>query len=257
MIKLILRTAIFPLALILLFSLVGCASGIPNEVHTPEDAEGRMIGALSGTPAIRLASDLGTVTSFDSPEVMLTSLIAGYVDCVIMESTTAQALISGNNAVRILQDPILEYELRIAVPRENTRLLDAINSALEELENNGVLNRLYNKYFAGRNFTYVPPETAGTRDETLIVALPPDSPPLSFMAEDGRFVGMDVEVAIAVADILGISLRVLEHYVGDLVTSVLHGQADFALGWHPDEAEGLVHASEPYAIVSMVVIVRR
>jgi len=255
--KLIIKATILPIAFILLLALTGCARGIPNEVHTPEDVENRVIGVLSGTPAVRLADDLGTALSFDSPELMLTSLISGYIDCIIMEGTTAEALIAGTSGVRILQDPILEYELRIAVPRENTRLLDAINSALEELDNSGILRNLYNKYFARGRFVYEPPDTAGTRSETLTVALPPDSPPLSFRAEDGRFVGMDAEVAIAVSDILGVSLSVLEHDALDLIASVLHGHADFAMGWPPGDAEGFVHTSEPYAIVRLVVIVRR
>jgi len=255
--KLISKTAILPLMLMLLLALSGCAGGIPNYVHTPEDVENRIIGVLSGTPAVRLAEDLGTATSFDSPEVMLSALVSGSIDCIIMESTTAEALIAGTSGVRILSDPILEYELRIAVPRENTRLLDAINSALEQLENNGTLRALYNRYFARGRFVYEPPDTAGTRPGTLIVGLPPDSPPLSFRAEDGRFVGMDVEVAIAVADILGVALDVSENDAVDLIASVLHGHADFALGWPAGDAGDLVHTSEPYAVVRLVVIVRR
>ncbi|MCL2221723.1 MAG: transporter substrate-binding domain-containing protein [Oscillospiraceae bacterium] len=255
--KLIIKAYIFPLAFVLLFTLTGCAGGIPNDVHTPEDVANRTIGVLSGTPAVRLADDVGTAVSFDVPEAMLSALIAGHIDCIIMEGTTAEALIAGTSGARILQDPILEYELRIAVPRENTRLLDAINAALEELDNNGILRNLYNKYFARGRFEYEPPASAGTRPGNLVVALPPDSPPLSFMGDDGRFVGMDVEVAIAVADILGVSLGVLEHDAVDLISSILHGRADFAMGWPHGDAEDFVHTSEPYAIVRLVVIVRR
>ena len=251
------KIALLPLALLLLHLVSGCASGIPNEVHSPEDVANRRIGALAGTPAIRLASDLGHATSFDSAQVMLTALLAGEIDCIIMESTTAQELVSSASGVTVLQEPIMVYELRIAVPRENSRLLSAINSALEQLDNNGVLSGLYNLYFAGGRFVYQPPETAGTRPSILHVAMPSDSPPLSFVNEEGLFVGMDAQVATAVADILGVELRVLEHEGADLITSVLHGRADFSMGWHPDEAADLVHVSEPYAIVSLVVIVRR
>jgi len=251
------KITFIPLALFLLLTITGCASGIPNYIHSTDDVEGSTIGVLSGTPAERLASDLGSAASFESPNLMLAALIAGDVDCIIMERTTAEDLISGNSSVRILPDPIMEYDLRIAVPLENTRLLDAINIALEELENNGVLRGIYNKYFARGNFVYEPPDTAGTRSGYLIVALPPDSPPLSFRDEYGRFVGMDAEVAVAVTDVLGVTLRVLEYDAWDLVTSVWHGRADFAMGWRPEEAYGLVHVSEPYAVVSLVVIVRR
>ncbi|MCL2247829.1 MAG: transporter substrate-binding domain-containing protein [Oscillospiraceae bacterium] len=255
--KLVHKIALLPLALLLIHLISGCARGIPNEVHSPEDVEGRRIGALAGTPAIRLASDLGSAASFDSAEVMLASLLAGEVDCIIMENTTAQELVAGTSGVTILQDPIMVYELRIAVPRENSRLLGAINAALEELDSNGILSGLYSSYFAGGRFVYQPPDTAGTRATTLNVAMPSDSPPLSFVNDEGLFVGMDAQVARAVADILGVELQVFEYEGADLITSILHGRADFSMGWHPDEAADLVHVSEPYAIVSLVVIVRR
>ena len=255
--KLTQKAIIVPLALILMLSAVGCAGGIPNEVHSIEDVASRDIGALSGTPAIQLAADIGTAYAFDYAENMIAALLAGYIDCIIMESTTAQELIEGRSGVWILQDPILEYELRIAVPLENTRLLNAINAALEELDHSGVLRSIYNRHFTGTDFTYQPPATSGSREGTLIVALPPDSPPLSVMSADGRFNGMDVDVAIALADILGVYLQVLPYDAQGLVTSVWHGRADFAMGWHPDAATDVIHTSEPYAVVSLSVIVRR
>jgi len=95
------------------------------------------------------------------------------------------------------------------------------------------------------------------RTGTLTIALPPDSPPFSFKDDEGRFVGMDVDVAIAVSDILDVKLSVLEYDSWELVTAVWHGRADMALGWRPGEGEGLISTSEPYASAVHVVIVRR
>jgi ABC-type amino acid transport substrate-binding protein len=239
----------------ILLLLTGCG-GIPNTISSIDDVEGSVIGGLSGTPSIRLAAELGTERAFDSAELMMSELRMGAVDCVIMESTTAAELVANTSGVRIL-GPLMEYELRIAVPKENARLLTAVDSALEELQRNGTLRGLYNKYFAGRNFTYVPPEETQTGSGVITVALPPDSPPTSFRGDDGRFVGMDVEVVIAIGHILGVELEVLEYDAWELVTAVWHGRADLALGWHPGEGEGLINTSEPYATVVQVVIVRR
>jgi len=188
---------------------------------------------------------------------MMSELRSGDIDCVIMESTTAAELVSNTSGVRILSEPLLVYDLRFVIPKENSRLVIAVDLVLEELDRNGMLRGLYNKYFAGRNFTYEPPEETEPRSGTLTVALPPDSPPLSFKDDDGRLIGMDVELAIAIGDILGVELRVLEYDAWELVTAVWHGRADLALGWHPGEGEGLINTSEPYATVIQVVIVRR
>ena len=241
---------------IILILLAGCGRA-PNVVNTPQDAEGKIIGALAGTPSIRLASEIGTAKAFDSADLMMSALRLGEIDCAIMESTTAAELVSNTPGVRILYEPLMEYEQRIAVPKENTALLLAVDQALEELERNGTLRGLYNKYFARRNFKYERAEETEPRTRILKVALPPDSPPFSFKDADGKFVGMDVEVIIAISDYLDVDLRVLEYDAWELITAVWHGRADLALGWHPGEEEELINASIPYANVVQVVIVRR
>jgi len=244
-----------PIFILILISLVACR-GVPNDVNSPEDVEGKIIGALAGTPSLRIADDLGRAWAFDSATDMMIELRSGNIDCAIMERTTALELVSDTSGVRILPDPLMEYDLRFAIPMENAGLLNAVNLALEELERNGTLRGIANKYFSRRNFTYVEPEEIETRGE-LTIALPSDSPPFSFRDADGRFIGMDVEVAIAVSHILGVELKVLEYDEWELVTAVWHGRADMALGWHPGEGEGLISTSEPYASAVHVVIVRR
>jgi len=241
---------------LILLLLTGC-TGAPNIVNSPEDVEGKTIGGLSGTPSIRLAAELGRARAFDSAAMMMSELREGAIDCAIMESTTAAELVSNTRGVRILSESLVEYELRFAVPRENTRLLTAVDTGLEELERNGTLRGLYNRYFAGRRFTYEPPEDIEHRTGYLTIALPPDNPPLSFKNDEGGFVGMDVELAIALGDVLGVEMRFLEYDAWELVTAVQFGQADLALGWHPGEGEGLINTSEPYAKVVQVIIVRR
>jgi len=129
--------------------------------------------------------------------------------------------------------------------------------ALEELGRNGTLRGIINKYFSRGNFSYVPTDETIERTGSLTIALPPDSPPFSFINEEGRFVGMDIEVAMAVSDVLGVELIPIETDAWELVTAVWHGRADLALGWHPGEGEGLISKSIPYARAVHVVIVRR
>jgi len=244
------------LVIFIFLLLTGC-SRFPNVVNSPEDVAGKHIGGLAGTPSLRLADELGTARSFYTETEMMSELRAGVIDCAIMERTTALELVSSTSGVRILTEPLVEYELRFAVPMENVGLLNAVNEALDELSRNGTLRGLTNRYFSRGNFRYESPEDTGQRTEFLTIALPPDSPPFSFKNEEGNFVGMDVDVAVAVSDILGVKFEVLEYDAWELVTAVWHGRADLALGWHPGEGEGLVNKSEPYARAVHVVIVRR
>lgn len=245
------------ITLLLLSSLLLCGCGPQNTVNSPNDVTGKRIGGLAGTPSVRLASEYGTAIPYESTGQMMTDLRQGVVDCVVMESTTAAELVSKTRGVRILIDPLVKYDLCFAVPKENKRLLRAVDAALETLESNGVLRGLYNKYFGGRNYSYVSPEKEVPFETSLTIALPPDSPPFSYKDSEGRFVGMDVEVAIALGDILEVEIIPLEHDSWELATAVWHGRADLALGWHPAEGEGIINESIPYAEVEQVIIVRR
>jgi len=217
-----------------------------------------IIGALAGTPSLRIADEFGIARPFYSTSDMMSELRAGLIDCAIMESTTASDLVSNTSGVRILSEPIMEYELRFAIPMENTGLLNAVNTALEALDRNGTLRGITNKYFSRGNFTYQEPDDVEEqRSGELTIALPSDSPPFSFMDDEGRLIGMDIEVAIAVSDFLEVDLRVIEHDAADLANAVWHGRADLALGWLPEEGEGLISTSEPYARAVHVIIVRR
>jgi len=250
------KKSYYLILLILSILLAGC-NRFPNLVNSPDDVAGKLIGGLAGTPSLRLADELGTAKAFDSTDDMMLELRAGAIDCAIMERTTALELVSNTSGVRILSEPLVEYELRFAIPMENTGLLNAVDMALEELGRNGTLRGISNKYFARGNFNYVSPENDEERTGSLTIALPSDSPPFSFTDDEGNFIGMDVEVAVAVSDILGVRMIPLEYDAWELVTAVWHGRADLALGWHPGEGEGLINTSEPYARAVHVIIVRR
>jgi len=234
------KKLIYLILIFLILPVLVACNRIPNEVNSPDDVAGRVIGALEGTPSLRLADELGTAVSFASANDMMAELRAGNIACAIMERTTALDLVSNTSGVRILFEPLVEYELRFAVPLENRGLLREVNLALEELGRNGTLRGLTNRYFSRGNFIYSSPDDI-ERSGKLFIALPPDSPPFSFKGADGYFTGMDVDVAVAVSDILGVELEAVEYDAWDLVTAVWHGRADLALGWHPGEGEGLVN----------------
>ena len=238
-------------------SLASCRSGPPNEVNTLEDVSGRIIGALSGTPSARLAEELGTARSFYSGDELMFGLASGTIDCAVMESTMASELVSGSSGARILSETLTEYELRFAVPRENSQLLAVVNSALEALEGNGTLRNLRDKYLSGRNYTYVPPTGVESHQGELTLAVSLDSPPYSYIDTNGEYAGLDVEVAQAICDYLGVKLRVVEEEVSGLVTAVWYGRASLAAGWLPDDIDEQVSISEPYASTAYVVVVRR
>jgi len=227
-------------------------------VFTLDDVDGSTIGAMAGTPSERLASERGAARAYASSEELLSSLNSGAIDCAVMEASVAAEFASSSKDIRVLGEPLLVYDLRFAVPRENDELLAAVNSALATLRGNGTLRNLRDKYFSGRRYNYASPAGIDRSHGALTLAVPPDSPPFSFKDAEGGFSGLDIDVARAVCDVLGVELQLIEYDAWELVTAVRHGRADLALGWLPSEGEEqLIHISEPYANAEHVVVVRR
>jgi len=252
------KLAFIVLVAFLISLSAGCGNAPPpNRVYSLEDVNGKAIGALGGTPSERLASELGTARAFSSGEELVYHLVAGTIDCAIVEHSVAAELISNMQGIRILGEPLLVYDLRFAVPKENSELLKAVDSALVTLRGNGTLKGLRDRYFSGKRFIYASPEDVTQRPGTIILAVPPDSPPFSVLDSNGVFSGLDIDVARAVSDVLGVELQIIEYDAWELVTAVRYGRADIALGWLPSEGEELVNTSEPYAYVEHMIIVRR
>ena len=239
--------------------VAGCGpSPPPNVVHSVEDLSGRHIGALSGTPSERLANEHGIAWGFESGEELINHLLLGSIDAAIMESTTAAELISGTRGVRVLGESLLVFDLRFAIALENTGLLLAVDDALNTLRNNGTLRGFNDYFFANRRFTYNPPQGITRRPGYLSIAVSSDNPPFSFVNEEGLMTGLDIAVARAVSDLLGVDLRVIEYNSWELIRAVRYGRADLAMGWLPGEGDDtLINISEPYSTAVQVVITRR
>ena len=242
---------------VLLVSLVGCQTDKPNEVNSPADVKGRTIGSIEGSPSVVLAEELGVSKPFATGEELMYNLKEGTLDCVIMEKSAAVDLASATTGVRVLSEPILKYDLRFAVARENAELLNAVNTALAALTENGTVKGLIGKYFSAKKYVYKPPEGVVMRPGYLSLAVPSDYPPYSYKDKNGVLTGLDIEVAQAVCDYLGVELRITEYDARELVTAVWYGRADLALGWIPTEGESVIAESDPYADSAQVIIVRR
>jgi ABC-type amino acid transport substrate-binding protein len=239
-----------------LMLLAGCREKLPpNTVKSPEDVAGGAIGALRGSAYAALASDYGQVRQFDDTEAMLAALRSGSLDCAVMG-------ISGGDKqydrVKPLRDALAEYSFSFVIAKENGDLKRDADSALETLRANGELGRMEDKYLNGAAYTYAPPEGAGDPRATLKAAFRADFAPYSYLDSEGGPAGLDIDVARAVCDILGVGVEFVPTDTDELVTAVRYGKADLALGGlcASDEGAELVNFSEPYTQAVLGIFVR-
>ena len=118
------------------------------------DGADTVVGTQAGTTGFIYATSdiedagLGTVKSFGKTTDAVEALKNGQVDCVILDNEPAKALVAANEGLHILDTEYAVEDYAIAIAKENTDLLDKINTALAELKDDGTLQSIVDKYIS-------------------------------------------------------------------------------------------------------------
>lgn len=254
------RILVLAAVLAALLQITGCAGGMPaNTVFSAGDLKDKKIGVVKGTAALFYAREYGTLHTYESGEAMLVDLKNGILDCAVMDEALAKSLIRKVRGLKLLQEPLVDTEFCFAIAKENPDLLEAINEALQELRESGILNQIIEGYRPGGTYRYTSPENIDLSRGTLTLAVDAVIPPCSYPDENGQPAGIDIDVARAVCDLLHVKMEVSVVPETDLIITVQYGKADFSLGGvtNNEEDANLVVFSDPYAECTQVIVTRK
>jgi polar amino acid transport system substrate-binding protein len=76
------------------------------------------------------------------------ALTTGKVDAVIIDNEPAKNYVAANEGLTILDTEYTVEDYAACIAKENTGLLDAVNGALQELQADGTLQSIIDKYIA-------------------------------------------------------------------------------------------------------------
>ena len=113
-----------------------------------EDADYK-VGVQAGTTGdIYCSDDLGSdhVEQFKTGADAVAALVAGKVDCVVIDNEPAKNFVAANEGLKILETAYADEDYAIAVSYDQPELLEKINSALEELIADGTVAAIVEKY---------------------------------------------------------------------------------------------------------------
>ena len=91
---------------------------------------------------------LGTIERYNKGADAVSALKAGKIDCVIIDNQPAQEFVKANEGLAILETAYAEEDYAICINKDNTELLDQINTALQELIADGTVQAIIDKYIA-------------------------------------------------------------------------------------------------------------
>lgn len=136
-----------------------------DTIKTLEDLSGKKIGVQEGTTSDsavnKLISDKvvtdTVVTGYKSPAIAAAS-VPNKIDAVVTDKLTAELIVKNNSGLKTFKlvdksgNPIAEIEeYGIAVAKGNSELLAVINEVIQELKNNGSIEKWVEDYSALAN----------------------------------------------------------------------------------------------------------
>lgn len=158
--------------------------------------------------------------------------------------------------LKILDTEYAIEDYAIAIAKENTDLLAEVNAALTAITADGTAQKIVDKYISGTAHDLTFQADAEGKPE-LIMATNAFFPPYEYYEND-TVVGIDAEMAAAIADQMGRKLTVVDTEFGSIIGGVQTGKYDMGMAGMTvtEERQASVNFSESYATGVQVVILR-
>ena len=250
----------------MMLTLVACGNKTPeNTVFSVADLPGKTIGVQLGTTGDIYASDYeaegSTIERYNKGADAIQALKQGKVDCVIIDEQPAVAFCQKNSDLTILEEEFALEEYAICISKDNAELTEKVNTALSELKAEGVLDQIIANYIGDDTkgtLPYVSPEGVDRSNGTLIMATNAAFEPYEYY-QDQKIVGIDADMAQAVADKLGMELKIEDMEFDSIINAVTSGKADMGVAGMTITEDRLqsVDFSDPYTTATQVIVVRK
>ncbi len=212
-----------------------CGCGQARDPCQPSSVEeiagcrvGVQVGSTADQGATALLDRLGyadMLERFNSSPDAVTAMKQGKIDLVIVDHQPALEFLRKNPDLVILDFPFAQETFAGAVALERPDLLAEINQALIRAEEMGIPEKLRQTFVEHQgDYHYVQKNQGGA---PLVMATNAQFPPYEYF-EGGQVTGYEVELARAVADLMGRQLRIEEMEFDAVISAVAAGKADFA-----------------------------
>ena len=232
-----------------------------------DDLAGKKIGVQLGTTGDIYASDYegddaGTVIErYNKGNDAIMALKQGKIDCVIIDSQPAQKFVDKNDDLTIIEEDFAQEEYAICISKDNADLTEAINGALKELKEEGILDQIISNYIGDDTkgtCPYESPEDVDRSNGTLTMATNAAFEPYEYYDGD-TIVGIDADMAQAVCDKLGYELKIEDMEFDAIINAVQSGKADMGVAGMTVTEDRLksIDFTDPYTTATQVIVVRK
>ena len=157
--------------------------------------------------------------------------------------------------LKILDTEYAVEDYAIALKKEDTQLLADVDAALKALIEDGTVQKIVDKYISGVENDLVFQQDVEGKEE-IKMGTNAAFPPYEYI-EGGKIIGIDAEVAAAIADKLGKKLVIEDMEFDAIIAAIQADKVDFGMAGMTvtEDRKEQVNFSTSYATGVQVVIV--
>lgn len=230
-----------------------------------DDLKGAKIAVQEGTTGndVAAAIDGATVSAFKAATACAIELMNGRVDCVVIDTNPAKALVAANSDKLMLLDfPASEESETYAIATQKNDagadLAAEFNTAMKTLKDNGTFDALVSVYISKEEDATLPElKPVENSKGTLVMGTNCEFEPFEYLTSAGEPTGFDVDFVKYLCAEMGYEVTVENMDFDALIPALQSGRIDFiAAGLtRNDEREQNANFTDGYydAVQSIIV----
>ena len=213
----------------ILLCFLFCLTAFQARADNPfADWTGKTIGVQLGTSGDALASAAAGVhvERYNKAGDAVQSLLNKKIDAVLIDDAPAKVFAAQNKSLAVVRKDFEREDYAFAIAKENAALTKQIDRAVQMLRDDGTLDKIAANYLTApenERASYQSPANV-KYDGELRVATNATFPPYEYY-QDGQIVGIDIDIARAVADILGKKAVITDMEFDAIIPAVTSGKA--------------------------------
>lgn len=212
------------------FSLIGPDSAANGPILTIADLAGKKVGVMTGTMLDQILaknSPTAVPVQYLNYHDQVVAIQAGKIDAMILDTPMAILFAANNDSLMLVPEKMQNDNYAMAVRLDNTELRAKIDAAIQTFKQDGTLDAMAAKWLEGPTAAKILPDISLTgTNGTLRFGTNSQSEPFGYANADGDIIGYDIELAMRIADKLGMNLQVVDVDFGALIPSLQAGKVD-------------------------------
>jgi len=246
----------------MVLSFVGCSDDEKTFTKL-DDLQNASIGAMTGTTGEKLARKRfpeAEIKSFDDIMDAVAALKADQLNAVITSYPTAFNVSRHNSDLGMITESIESESTQIAVRKGNEELLSVLNDFIDEMDSNGTLEDMRNRWFKKDSLPY---KTADIKlpekGDVLKVGTSATREPFCFVDKDNNVTGHEGEMARRIAARLERPVQFFNMKFSALIPALQSKKIDMIVAGmtETDERKKSVDFSKSYFESAQVIIVKK